>query len=89
MKDRLAVDEHLALVGRVQAVQDVHEGGLAGTVLAEQAVDLTGFDDEGAAILDELQRTKQPDWTQDDEWSGSHPIADFTDHREGPDDDTS
>ena len=40
---RLAVDEDLPLVGLVEPVQDVHEGGLAGTVLAQESVDLTGF----------------------------------------------
>ena len=44
--DRLAVDQDLALVRRVEAVQDVHEGGLAGAVLAEQAEDLAGLHDE-------------------------------------------
>ena len=33
------VDEHLPLVGVEQAVEDVHEGRLAGPVLTEQAVD--------------------------------------------------
>ena len=34
------VDEDLALVGVVQPVEDVHQRGLAGAVLAEQRVDL-------------------------------------------------
>ena len=37
---RLVVDQDLALVGLDQPVQDVHQGGLAGAVLAEQGVDL-------------------------------------------------
>ena len=36
----------LALVGRGQPVQDVHQGRLAGAVLAEQRVDLAGPDVE-------------------------------------------
>ena len=40
--DRLAVDQDLALVGLVQAVQDRHQRRLAGAVLAEQRVDLAG-----------------------------------------------
>ena len=42
--DLLAVEQDLALVGRGEAVEDVHEGGLAGAVLAEQGVDLAGPD---------------------------------------------
>ena len=38
--DRLAVKQDLARVGRRQPVQDVHESGLAGAVLAEEGVDL-------------------------------------------------
>ena len=38
--DRLAVDQDLALVGPVEAGEDVHQRGLAGAVLAEQAEDL-------------------------------------------------
>ena len=37
----VAVDEDLALVRACQPVEDVHQGGLAGAVLAEQRVDLT------------------------------------------------
>ena len=47
----LAVDEDLALVGRVQPVQDVHQGALARAVLAQQAVDLAGLDDEVDVIV--------------------------------------
>ena len=36
----LIVDQDLAGIGLVQPVQDVHEGGLAGAVLAEQAESL-------------------------------------------------
>ena len=42
-RDRLAVDQDLALVGLVEAVQDVHQRGLAGAVLAEQGEDLAGL----------------------------------------------
>lgn len=37
----LAVHEDLALVRGVEAVEDLHQGGLAGAVLAEEAEDLT------------------------------------------------
>ena len=37
----LAVDADLALIGLHQPVEDVHQRGLAGPVLAEQAADLT------------------------------------------------
>jgi hypothetical protein len=38
----VAVDEDLALVGLVEPVEHVHQRALAGTVLAEQGVDLAG-----------------------------------------------
>jgi len=39
--DLLAVEQDLALVGLRQPVEDVHQGGLAGPVLAQQGVDLS------------------------------------------------
>ena len=41
---RLAVDQDLALVRLEQPVEHVHQGGLAGAVLAEQGVDLARLD---------------------------------------------
>ena len=38
------VDEDLSGVGLVEAVEDVHERGLARAVLAQEGVDLAGFD---------------------------------------------
>ena len=38
-----AVDEDLTLVGRIEAVEDVHEGAFAGPVFTEQAQDLSGM----------------------------------------------
>ena len=43
---RLAVDQDLAAVGLVEAVEDVHQRRLAGAVLADDAVDRAGRDDE-------------------------------------------
>ena len=40
--DRFAVESDLALVGPVEAVEDLHQRALAGTVLAQQGVHLTG-----------------------------------------------
>ena len=40
----LVVEQDLALVGPVQPVEDVHQRGLAGAVLAEEAVDLARLD---------------------------------------------
>ena len=53
----LVVQEDLALVGGVQAVQDVHQRGLAGAVLPEQAVDLARLDDE----VDVVVRDERPE----------------------------
>jgi hypothetical protein len=55
----LVVQQDLALIGLVQAVEHVHQGGLARTVLAQQGVDLPRLDhqidvvvrDEGAEAL--------------------------------------
>ena len=45
------VEQDLALVGLVEAVEHVHEGGLAGAVLSEKGVDLTGFDREVDVVV--------------------------------------
>lgn len=37
---------------------------------------------DGRAELDERSRTKQPDWTYDEEWSGQTPVERLLDHRE-------
>ena len=42
--DDLPVEQDLALVGPGEAVEHVHEGRLAGPVLAQQGVDLAGTD---------------------------------------------
>ena len=47
----VAVEQDLALVGRGQPVEDVHERRLAGAVLAEQGVDLAGTDLEVDAVV--------------------------------------
>ena len=51
MRRGLAVDEDLALVGLQQPVEHVHQRRLAGAVLAEQRVDLTGLDDEVDVVV--------------------------------------
>ena len=38
--DRLALEDHLAAIARIDACQDLHQGGFAGAVLADQHVDL-------------------------------------------------
>jgi hypothetical protein len=47
----VVVEQDLALVGLVQAVEDVHQRGLAGAVLAEQAVDLAGLDGQADVVV--------------------------------------
>ena len=49
-EDRLALEQHVAAVRRVEAAQAVEEGRLAGAVGADQAGDLAGKDIEGYAI---------------------------------------
>ena len=51
MLHRLAVDEDLALVRLQQPVEDVHQGRLAGAVLAEQGVDLARLDGEVDVVV--------------------------------------
>ncbi len=38
---------------------------------------ITGFDDDGNAEIDEEHRTKQPDWSHDERWSGKSPADRF------------
>ena len=45
------VEHDLALVGLVEAVEDVHQRGLAGAVLTQQAVDLAGQDLERDPVV--------------------------------------
>ena len=54
--DRLAVDEDLALLRAVDAVEDLHQRALAGAVLAEQGVDLAGVDDEVDGVVGHERR---------------------------------
>ena len=67
----LAVELDLALVGLVEAVEHVHQGRLAGTVLAEQAVDLAGLDGEGDRVVGHHAAEALGDASQDE----SHGIA--------------
>ena len=60
--------------------------GAADSVTPVFIAEVTGIDD-GVATLDEARRTKQPDWTHDDEWSGSYPADELGDHRETAADD--
>ena len=44
--DDLPIEQDLTLVGPREAVENVHQGGLAGAVLPEQGMDLAGTDIE-------------------------------------------
>jgi hypothetical protein len=50
------VEEYLAGVHGVEAVEDLHEGGFAGAVLAEQGVDFAGGDGERDGVVGEDAR---------------------------------
>ena len=50
-RHRLAVDADLPVIRLHQPVQDVHQRGLAGPVLAEQAADLAGSDLEVDVVV--------------------------------------
>jgi hypothetical protein len=47
----LAVEADRALVGLVEPVEDLHQGGLAGAVLADQRVDRARMDGEGDVVV--------------------------------------
>src|SRR5690606_3186717 len=47
----LVVQQDVALLGLVQAVQDVHQGGLARPVLAQEAVDLARLDHQVDVVV--------------------------------------
>src|SRR5690606_27934248 len=49
--DGLAVDEYPPLVRVVEAEEDVHQGGLAGAVLAEGRMHLPGLEREVDAVV--------------------------------------
>jgi hypothetical protein len=38
--DRFPAQENLAVIGRIEAVENIHQGGLASPILAEQRVNL-------------------------------------------------
>jgi len=59
--DRHVVDQDLTGVGVVEPVQDIHQGALAGTVLAEQSVDLTRLDHQ----VDRIVRDQGPEPLRD------------------------
>jgi len=50
-RDRLVVEQDLALVGLDQPVEHVHQRGLARAVLAEQSADLAGLDDQVDVVV--------------------------------------
>jgi NADH:ubiquinone oxidoreductase subunit F (NADH-binding) len=56
--------------------------GDAETVAPVLVAEVTALAD-GEVTYDEGRRTKQPDWSHDDEWSGSYPADELAEHREG------
>ena len=55
-RDRLAVDQDLALVGLVAARRACSSGSLAGAVLAEQGVDLARLDGQVDVVVGDQRR---------------------------------
>ena len=51
-----AAHAYFARVGLVHPVQDAHERGLAGAVLAGESVNLAGLDDEIDAVIGDSAR---------------------------------
>ena len=54
--------------------------GAAESVTPVLIAEVVGIDAEGDVTLDEGRRTKQPDWTHDERWSGSYPADELGDH---------
>ena len=48
---RLVIEQDLALVGLIEAVEHVHERGLAGAVFTEQRVHFARFHDEVDVVI--------------------------------------
>lgn len=74
-----------AVVGQILAGWDDEvvrrATGPAEAVAPVLIAEVTGLAD-GEVTYDEDRRTKQPDWTHDEEWSGSYPADELADHRE-------
>jgi hypothetical protein len=49
--DQFAIQPDFALVGMLDAEQDLHQGGFAGAVLADHGMHLAGIDREVDAII--------------------------------------
>lgn len=81
----LAAQQHAVVTGLLDrfpaAVRAHADHGAAPVEPADVAplVDIEG----DVAVLDDRQRTKQPDWTHGTSWSGSTPVDRATDHRAG------
>ena len=60
----LVVEQDLALVGPVEAVQHVHQRGLAGAVLAQEAVDLARLDRQRDPVVGDQRPEALGDVTQ-------------------------
>ena len=73
-----------AVVGSILAGWDddvvARTTGAAPAVEPYFVAEVVGIDVEGDVTLDEGRRTKQPDWTHDDPWSGSYPADELGDH---------
>ena len=51
--DRFVIDEDFAVGGLIQPVKNIHQGGLAGPVFAQQTMDLSGFNNHVYVIIGE------------------------------------
>ncbi len=76
-RDRLALDEDLALVGLVDAVDDVHERRLAGAVLTEERVHLAAAKIEVDSIVRDDPRKALRDAAQFQDGRGGDHRARF------------
>ncbi|HEX6569068.1 MAG TPA: NADH-ubiquinone oxidoreductase-F iron-sulfur binding region domain-containing protein [Acidimicrobiales bacterium] len=72
------------VVGQIMAAWDDEvvrrATGGANAVAPVLVAEVTALED-GEVALDETRRTKQPDWTHDEVWSGSYPADELGDHR--------
>ena len=49
--NRFAIDQNFATVGVIQAEEHIHQSRFAGAVLAEETVNLSGFNDEVDGVI--------------------------------------
>jgi len=79
----LATQQQVVVGSVLQQFPELVAAHVAGTAVAAEPVAIASIDDlvDGRVVLDDAQRTKQPDWTHDAVDSGQWPADRLDDHR--------